>query len=139
MFYENVIIEKEVEEFNRIMRGKYTDIYNMDVFLKWKKINKSLEYSDYTLEIYYSDGVDILVWNKRENKIEFCITENKLSVCKVKIGEFQNKWCMFLWYGSMTREHPYNNYYASWLDIFAGESSSLESYAGTILTTVLMK
>lgn len=91
MFYENVIFEKEADEFNRIMRGKYTDTYNTDVVLKCKKINNALEYSDYTLETHYSDRIDILVWNKRENKVEFCITENKPSVCTVKIGEFLTK------------------------------------------------
>lgn len=89
-FYRNILLDKDFNEFNELMRGNM-DICTTDTISTCKRIHTSLEYSDYTLEIYYSDGVDILVWNIRGNIIEFCITENRLNACKVKIGEFLNK------------------------------------------------
>lgn len=85
-FYENVLLDKEIEEFNEIMEEACTD-GDENLISKCKRINASLEHSDYTLERYYSDGIDIIVWNERGNEVEFCITENKLNGCRVKIGE----------------------------------------------------
>lgn len=90
LFRLNTLYEEDLEVFEQRQNEYFADELTDETLWNVCSISGKLDDAEYTLEIHsYMQTekiIEIIVWNKMGDKIEFCSTENKINDSRVRIG-----------------------------------------------------
>lgn len=92
MFFDNVIYSNSYDTFDKIQQKFNKNIAISEEEKRVCMISDELEKPMWTLEIHNlaeeGKSINIIVWNKDSEIVEFCHTKNEIQSCIINIGTF---------------------------------------------------